>query len=84
MTMYTTNAMKEGVQWESRIIEKYEYLSGNKVSKFGFVTSAFHPFLGVSPDDLIHNGNRLIEGKKVLSKKTESYQDTLCRLNIYK
>lgn len=79
-----TKAMKEGIEWESRIVEKYEQACGNNVSKSGFVISTHYPFLGASPDGLIHGGNGIIEVKKVSSKVTESYEETLCRLNIYK
>lgn len=34
------------IEWESRIVEKYEQLSGNSVSKSGFVISTHHPFFG--------------------------------------
>lgn len=41
-----TWTMKEGIEWEPKIISKYEYVSGNKVSKSGFVISTTHPLLG--------------------------------------
>ena len=41
-----TNTTREGVEWEGRIIEKYEYLSRNKASKSRYVISDLHPFLG--------------------------------------
>lgn len=79
-----TRAMKQGIEWESKIISRYEYVSGNSVSKSGFVISTTHPFLGASPDGRIHNGQGIIEVKKVISKDGESFEDTLLRLNIYK
>ena len=79
-----TKAIREGIEWEGKIIERYEYISGNKVAKSGFVVSAEEPFLGASSDGVIHNGAGVIEVKKVTSKEGESYEDTLCRLNIYK
>ena len=49
-----TKAMKEGIEWEGKIIERYEYVSANKVEKSGFVVSCQHPFLGASPDGRSH------------------------------
>lgn len=70
--------------YELLIFSRYEYTSGNKVAKSGFVVSTQHPFLGASPDGMIHDGTGVIEIKKVTSKEGESYEETLCRLHIYK
>ena len=81
---FQSKAMREGIEWEGKIIERYEYLSGNKVERSGFIVSLQHPFLGASPDGVIHNGAGVIEVKKVTSKEGESFEETLCRLQIYK
>ena len=72
------------MEWEGKIIAKYECLSGNKVQKSGFAVSTSHPFLGASPDGCIHDGEGIIEVKKIPSKEEESFEDSLCRLHIYK
>ena len=88
MLQYTANiqtkATREGIEWEEKIIQRYEYISGNKVAKSAFVVSAEQPFLGASRDGVIHNGSGVIEVKKVTSMEGESYKETLCRLHIYK
>ena len=78
-----TRLMKEGIEMERKIIERYSKETGNVVRKCGFYISETHPFLGASPDSLTEEGC-LVEVKKVTSKDGESKEDTLCRLAIYK
>lgn len=75
--------MKEGIEMEPKIIERFSKETGNVVRKCGFFISETHPFLGASPDGLTEKGC-LVEVKKVTSKDGESKEDTLCRLAIYK
>lgn len=75
--------MKEGIEMEPKIIERFRQETGNVVRKCGFFISETHPFLGASPDGLTEKGY-LVEVKKVTSKDGESKEDTLCRLAIYK
>ena len=70
-----TKAMKEGIEWEGKIISQYEYVSGNSLSESGFVISTTRPFLGASPDGRIHNGQGVVEVKKVSTKDGESFED---------
>ena len=78
-----TKLMKEGIDMEPKIIERFSKETGNVVRKYGFFISETHPFLGASPDGITEKG-RLVEIKKVTSKDGESREDTLCRLGIYK
>lgn len=78
-----TRLMKEGIEMEPKIIERFSKETGNIVNKCGFFISESHPFLGASPDGITERGN-IIEVKKVTSKEEESMEDTLCRLGIYK
>ena len=78
-----TRAMKEGIEWEPKIIEKFKKETDHKVHKIGFVISESHPFLGVSPDGITEEG-KLVEVKKVISREEEFLSDILCRLSIYK
>lgn len=78
-----TRAMKEGIEWEPKIIEKFTNETGHQVKKTGFLISESHPFLGASPDGMTDKGN-LVEIKKVTSREGENLQDTMCRLYIYK
>ena len=78
-----TRAMKEGIEWEPKIIEQFKKETGHQVHKMGFVISESHPFLGASPDGITEEG-KLVEVKKVVSKEGEFLSDTLCRLSIYK
>ena len=66
-----TKAMKEGIEWEPRIIE-----TGHQVRKSGFVLSESHPFLGASPDGITEE-DKLVEVKKVVSKEGEDLAKTL-------
>ena len=74
--------MKEGIEMEPKIIERFSKETGNVVRKCGFFISETHPFLGASPDGLTEKGC-LVEVKNVTSKDGESKEDTLCRLAIY-
>ncbi len=78
-----TRAMKEGIEWEPKIIAKFTNDTGHQVKKTGFLISETHPFLGASPDGMTDKGN-LVEVKKVTSREGENLQDTMCRLYIYK
>lgn len=78
-----TKAMKEGIEWEPRIIERFMKETGHQVRKSGFVLSESHPFLGASPDGITEE-DKLVEVKKVVSKEGEDLAETMCRLSIYK
>jgi len=77
-----TSYMKEGIEMEPKIIERFSEETGHIVKKCGFFISESHPLLGASPDGITEEGN-LIEVKKVTSKEGEAKDDTLCRLGIY-
>ena len=78
-----TNAMKDGIESESSIIQTFERETGNKVLKSGFFISDTHPFLGASPDGLVDE-DKIVEVKKIVLKEGESLEDGMCRLGIYK
>lgn len=78
-----TNAMKDGIESESSIIQTFEHETGNKVLKSGFFISDTHPFLGASPDGLVDE-DKIVEVKKIVLKEGESLEDGMCRLGIYK
>ena len=78
-----TKLMKEGIDMEPKILERFSKETGNVVRKCGFFISETHPFLGASPDGITEK-ERLVEIKKVTSKDGESREGTLCRLGIYK
>ena len=71
--------MKEGIEWEPRIIERFMKETGHQVRKSGFLLSESHPFLGASPDG-IREEDKLVEVKKVVSKEGEDLAETMCRL----
>ena len=75
--------MKEGIEMEPKIIERFSKETENVVRNCGFFISETHPFLGTSPDGLTEKGC-LVEVKKVTSKYGESKKSPLCRLDIYK
>lgn len=77
-----TNAMKDGIESESSIIQTFEHETCNKVLKSGFFISDTHPFLGASPDGLVDE-DKIVEVKKIVLKG-ESLEDGMCRLGIYK
>ena len=78
-----TRLMKEGIEMEPKIIERFCKEMGNVVKKCGYFILETHPFLGASPDGITDKGF-LVEVKKVTSKYGESMETTLCRLGIYK
>ncbi|XP_067031269.1 uncharacterized protein [Acropora muricata] len=78
-----TNAMKDGIESESSIIQTFEHETGNKVLKSGFFISDTHPFLEASPDGLVDE-DKIVEVKKIVLKEGESLEDGMCRLGIYK
>lgn len=82
-TPVQTKAMRDGIASEASIIKRYELISGNVVQGTGFWISSTHPFLGASPDGIV-NKSCLLEVKKVNSREGESFEETLCRLGIYK
>lgn len=43
-----TKLMKEGIDMEPRIIERFIKKTGNVIGKYGFFISEAHPFLGAS------------------------------------
>ena len=63
-----TKAIKEGIEWEPRIIEIFMKETGHQVRKSGFVLSESHKFLGASPDGITEE-DKLVEVKKVVYKK---------------
>ena len=66
-----TNAMKDGIESESSIIQTFEHETGNKVLKSGFFISDTHPFLGASPDGLVDE-DKIVEVKKIVLKEGET------------
>ena len=78
-----TKAMKDGIEWEPKIIERFMADTGHHVRESGFVISESHPFLGASPDGITEE-EKLVEVKKVTSKEGENLSDALCRLYIYR
>lgn len=78
-----TQAMKDGIDWEPKIIQRFMEITNHKVRKSGFIVSESHPFLGASPDGITED-EELVEVKKVLSKENENLSSTICRLGIYK
>ena len=78
-----TNALKDGIESESSIIQTFEHETGNKVLKSGFFISDTYPFLGASPDGLVDE-DKIVEVKKIVLKEGESLEDGMCRLGIYK
>jgi hypothetical protein len=78
-----TKAMKEGIEWEPKILNRFENETNHQVSKSGFILSESHPFLGASPDGITEENN-LVEVKKVVFKDGEVLMDAMCRLGIYK
>ena len=55
--------MKEGIEMEPKIIERFCKETGIVVKKCGFFISETHPFLGASPDGITDKGF-LVEVKK--------------------
>ena len=76
-----TKAMKEGIKWEPRIVERFMKETGHQVRKSGFVLSESHPFLGSSSDGITEE-DKLVEVKKVVSKEGEDLAKTMCRLSV--
>ena len=78
-----TKAMKDGIELEPRIIERFMKETGHQERKSGFVFSKCHPFLDASPDGITEE-DKLVEVKKVVSKEGEDLAETMCRLSVYK
>lgn len=78
-----TKAMKEGIDWEAKILKRFEKETGHQVRKSGFLISVSHPFLGASPDGITEE-NHLVEVKKIVQKDDEILKDAVCRLGIFK
>lgn len=78
-----TKAMKEGIEWEPKILKQFEKETGHEVRKSGFLISESHPFLGASPDGITEE-NHLVEIKKIVLKDDELLKDAVCRLGIFK
>lgn len=78
-----TQAMKDGIEWEPKIIHQFEIETGQTVEKSGFLLSESEPYLGASPDGVTEEGN-LVEVKKITVKDDETLDDAMCRKGIYK
>ena len=78
-----TKAMKEGIEWEPRIIERFMKETGHQVRKSAFVLSERHPLPGASPHGITQE-DKLVEVKMVVSKEGEDLAETMCILSIYK
>jgi hypothetical protein len=66
---YSNTMMEESLEMEEDAITEYEYWMGVEVNQVGFVTpDADHEFaewIGVSPDGLIDNENRIYRGLEI-------------------
>ena len=79
----STDLMKDGIESEPAIIEKYSKETNVKVQKSGLFISKTHPFLAASPDGLIGD-DKLVEVKKIHPKDTEGLLEALVRRRICK
>lgn len=79
----STDLMKDGIESEPAIIEKYSKETNVEVHKSGLFISKTHPFLAASPDGLIGD-DKLVEVKKVHPKDNEGLLESLVRRRICK
>ena len=79
----STELMKDGIESEPAIIEKYSKETNVEVHKSGLFISKTHPFLAASPDGLIGD-DKLVEVKKVHPKDNEGLLESLVRRRICK
>ena len=79
----STDLMKDGIESEPAIIEKYSKETNVKVQKSGLFIAKTHPFLAASPDGLIGD-DKLLEVKKIHPKDNEGLLEALVRRRICK
>lgn len=75
--------MKDGIESEPAIIEKYSKETNVEVQKSRLFISKTHPFLAASPDGLIGD-DKLLEVKKVHPKDNEGLLEALVKRRICK
>jgi putative phage-type endonuclease len=70
---FTSEAMRHGILFEPEAIRVYEEVTGHEVQEVGFCVHDKYPFIAVSPDGLIKQGNMYVGAVEVKCPSTKKH-----------
>lgn len=70
---YQSFEMQRGSELEPIARKAYEEFKGVSVEQVGFISSGKYPWLGLSPDGLIANGEKYVKGIEIKCPKTSTH-----------